>query len=289
MKILSFGEILWDCYPDKKYIGGAPLNFAAHLAKHGENVYMLSSLGDDELGKAATEYLKKQNISTEYVFKCGEKETGKCLVTLDENQVPTYNLLSDVAYDYIPTDKVFDDFDVLYFGTISLREEYNKNSLKSLLDRCSFKEVFVDINIRTPFYTAETVRFAVESATILKISLEELAIVAELLGVSEFFDYKEFAKLIADEYKNINCIIITLGADGAYTYSAAEEKEYVCASELVTAVSTVGAGDSFSAAFLSRYLKNADIMQCLKHAAKIAAYVVSKFDAVPDYDGIKTD
>lgn len=287
MKILSFGEILWDCYPDKKYIGGAPLNFAAHLAKHGENVYMLSSLGDDELGEAAREYLKGQSISEEYVFECTEKETGKCIVTLDENQVPTYNLLPDVAYDYIPTDNVSDGFDVLYFGTLSLREEYNKKSLKRLLDSHSFKEVFVDINIRTPFYTAETVRFAVENATILKISLEELAVVSGLLEISGFSDYKEFTKLIADEYKNINCIIITLGEDGAYTYSAADKKEYVCESEPAIAVSTVGAGDSFSAAFLSRYLKNADIMRCLKHAAKIAAYVVSKIEAVPDYDDIK--
>ena len=33
MNVLSFGEILWDIYPDKKFLGGAPLNFAAHLKK----------------------------------------------------------------------------------------------------------------------------------------------------------------------------------------------------------------------------------------------------------------
>ena len=52
-------EVVWDIYPDKKYIGGAPLNFAAHLAKHGEESYMLSCLGKDELGKEALLRLKK--------------------------------------------------------------------------------------------------------------------------------------------------------------------------------------------------------------------------------------
>ncbi len=33
MKILSFGEIIWDVYEDKKCIGGAPFNFAAHCAR----------------------------------------------------------------------------------------------------------------------------------------------------------------------------------------------------------------------------------------------------------------
>ena len=50
MKVLSFGEILWDVYNDKKCIGGAPLNFAAHIAKHGDEAFMLSSIGKDSLG-----------------------------------------------------------------------------------------------------------------------------------------------------------------------------------------------------------------------------------------------
>ena len=53
MKILSFGEIIWDVYPDKRHIGGAPLNLAAHAKKQGAEAYLMSAVGDDELGKKA--------------------------------------------------------------------------------------------------------------------------------------------------------------------------------------------------------------------------------------------
>ena len=65
MKLLSFGEILWDIYPNEKYIGGAPLNFAAHFAKQGGKSYMLSSVGDDDLGKLALNSLKNWDIKTD--------------------------------------------------------------------------------------------------------------------------------------------------------------------------------------------------------------------------------
>jgi fructokinase len=52
----------------------------------------------------------------------------------------------------------------------------------------------------------------------------------------------------------------------------------------VQAVSTVGAGDSFAAAFLTRYLNGKDILSCMQFAAKVSAFVVSETGAVPDYN-----
>ena len=58
MKILAFGEILWDIFPNKKCIGGAPLNFAAHAAKQGSEAYILSAVGQDTFGDEAIKFLK---------------------------------------------------------------------------------------------------------------------------------------------------------------------------------------------------------------------------------------
>ena len=177
-KILSFGEILWDVYPDQKHLGGASLNFAAHLAKFGHRVEMLSALGADALGEEARQQLSDWNLGDKYVPALSEKETGKCLVTLDENSIPSYNLLNNVAYDCISCDGIDEDFDVLYFGTLALRGERNSEALTELLAKKSFGEIFVDVNIRPPFYSEKTVRFACGKATLLKISLEELPVVA---------------------------------------------------------------------------------------------------------------
>lgn len=284
MKILSFGEILWDVYPDKKFIGGAPLNFAAHLAKQGEEAYMLSAVGCDNLGDGALLQLKNWGINCKYVACLDDKQTGACNVTLDDNSVPKYDLLQNVAYDYIGGNRLDEVFDVLYFGTLALRSEHNRGSVKSVLEQNSFGHVFVDVNIRSPFYTAQTVRFAVSNATILKISLEELDTVAQLLNITDYAHNTQFAKMLAKAYPALKCVIVTLGGDGAYALDCTTGKDYSCGCANVKVASTVGAGDSFSAAFLHKYLHNHSLEECLSYASQIAGIVVSHYEAVPDYD-----
>ena len=283
MKALSFGEVLWDVYPDKKFIGGAPFNFAAHLAKHGADVYMLSALGKDELGGASISSLRKFGLHDDFVAFVNDKESGKCLVSLDKDGVPKYNLLEDVAYDYISIGSDMSNFDLLYFGSLALRSEYNLSSLKKLLSENDFGEVFADVNIRPPFYSKETVKFCMQNASIVKISDEELPLVLKLLDLECGSSYEELSIKLAENNKNLKLILLTLGADGAFAFDCRSNEAYSTPGLKVNVASTVGAGDSFSAAFISRYLDGHDITSCLKHASKIAAYVVSNYEAIPEY------
>ena len=68
--ILTFGEIIWDVYPDKKLIGGAGLNFAAHCAKSGTKSYMISAVGNDELGFDAITYAEDFGVTPELINRC---------------------------------------------------------------------------------------------------------------------------------------------------------------------------------------------------------------------------
>ncbi len=287
MRLLSFGEVLWDVYPDKKFIGGAPMNFAAHFAKQGGSAAMISALGRDALGGDALKQLEEWGIDTSFITYPEGKETGKCLVTLDENRIPSYNLLSDVAYDYISCDKVRGEFDAVYFGTLSLRSEYNLRSLEGLLSREKFGEVFSDLNIRPPFYSKESILFALENASIVKISDEEMPTVLSEIGFKKSEDYSEISAALAKRFSNLRVIIVTLGAKGAFAYSCTGASEYFCESVKVEVASTVGAGDSFSATFLANYLSGKGIDECLKKASEIAAFVVSRYEAVPVYPNEK--
>ena len=58
MKVLSFGEVLWDVYTDGAVLGGAPLNFAAHTSIQGAESYLISAVGNDELGRKTLEEVK---------------------------------------------------------------------------------------------------------------------------------------------------------------------------------------------------------------------------------------
>lgn len=283
MKVLAFGEVLWDIYPDEKFIGGASLNFAAHFKKCGGEAFLVSAVGKDSMAEETLESIERMGVNTKYISR-SDKETGKCLVTLDEKMVPSYNLLSDVSYDYIDTSGIRDEeFTVIYFGSLALRSEYNKNSLEKLLKFNSFDEVLVDINIRPPYYSDDVIKFAFEHASIIKISDEELGAVTETSLAKKSDGYKTTAREISGAYKNLKLIIITRGEKGAYVYDCSNCNEYECDAVRTEVISTVGAGDSFIAAFMWYYLKGESIDKCLLFASKVSAFVVSKMGAVPDY------
>lgn len=283
MRVLSFGEVLWDVYASSKHLGGASFNFAAHFKKCGGEAWINTAVGDDDFGKETVNNVKKAGINTSYIT-ISEKETGKCFVTLNDKQIPSYNLLNNVAYDDIKKPAITKGFfDALYFGTLALRCENNRNVIKQIISENIFDMIFVDLNIRPPYYSVDVVRFACANATILKISDEELPVVMDILNKEES-SLNNCAEILKEEFNNLKIIIITKGEEGSLVYECQNRRFFPCRAQKVKVVSTVGAGDSFSAAFLAKYLETNDISKALSFAAKISAYVVSCIDAVPEYD-----
>ncbi len=278
MKILSFGEIIWDVYENESFIGGAPLNLAAHCSKQGAESFMLSSVGNDDLGKNALEIVKNFNVNIDFVTINEEKETGKCIVTLNENGVPSYNVLTDVSYDYIKSPDNINElqFDFFCFGTLALRSEENLETVKSILKNGNIKKVYCDINIRPPFFSDETILFALSNANILKISNEEMHFVTKACGLNEL-------EHIAEKYGNLEFILLTQGEKGATVYDCKNKTAYTESAPKVEVKSTVGAGDSFGATFICEYFKTNDTEKSLKKATEISAFVVSKKEAIPEY------
>lgn len=288
MKIVVFGEIIWDVYGEgQKFIGGAPFNFAAHASLFGNDVTMYSAIGADALGREAEEYVDKFGISKEYVTKNGFG-TGACLVLLDERGIPSYNLLNDVAYDHIPVTGRIPSGDILYFGTLAIRNPDSRKALDNLLKNGQYGDIFCDINIRKPFVSEEVVKLCFENATTIKISREELDTVLDFIMPNRGkMTIKQTAEKIAEAYGNIRTIIITLDSEGAVAYDRASG-EYVEVPVVKTeVVSTVGAGDGFSAAFVSEYAKTKNLRFAIEFANRFAAYVVSKKEAIPTHAEFK--
>ena len=283
LKILSFGEILYDVFGDKATLGGAPLNFGAHAAHAGAQSAMLSAVGDDELGRDALAQVRSHGIDTRHTAILADKMTGRCLVTLNEAGIPKYDLRQGVAYDYIPVPELGDEhYDVLYFGTLSLRADYNRATLETLLARNIADEVFVDMNIRAPFYSDESILMGLKNATMLKISDEELPVIAEsILGAGEH-KQDDVIAFIAKTFPNVKLLVLTCGGEGSVAYNFKTGEVTPCQAVKTKVVSTVGAGDSFCATFLVNYLNGVSIPEALAKASKISAYVVSQEGAIPD-------
>jgi fructokinase len=278
MKILCFGEILWDIYGDKKVIGGAPFNFAAHAVKSGAETYLVSAVGKDSFGEEAIVELEKKGVNSKFVKIKAGVETGKCLVELEDGGIPRYTLKTSVAYDEIEFDEDL-DADALYFGTLALRSEKSRKTLLSILAKKRDLTVFCDLNLRKPFYDEEVVKLCLEKSTVIKLSDGEAEFVTTMLG-KKANSVSQAIEIIFNEYQNLKTVVITCGADGAY--AANRNGVYYCPALATKVVSTVGAGDSFGAVFLVETLKKTDIESALKLASERSAYVVSHLEAIPD-------
>lgn len=289
MKVLAFGEVLWDVFPNGKKLGGASMNFAAHMARLGTEAYLYSAVGKDELGDAVFENMDKLGLKKDFVAVNPQKSTGVCNVTLDEYGEPSYDLVFDVAYDNICVSNAEIEsinrhkFDVLYFGSLAQRNGISANTLKEITESCSFKEVFCDINIRQNYYSKELIEDCFRRSTIIKVNRDELELV-KLLGIvsSELKTMEEACEVLCGKF-NLKVVIVTLDSDGAAAYSYNEKTLYMSERQPANLVSAVGAGDSFSACFLYNYLSGKDVKICIDRANILGAYVVGFEEAIPEY------
>ena len=287
--VLTFGEIIWDIYDTKQIIGGAAFNFASHCSRCGINSILISSVGNDDLGNNAIEIAKSNGIDTSFIGVSNHK-TGQCIVSLDEKAHPTFNVLNNVAYDYISLSD--NDLNLIketkpnaiYFGTLIQRFQNSKLTLEKLLNCIDLSHVICDINLRKNCYSYDSIELCLEKATILKLSDEEEPILRNFGFYESNQAPKDVLFRISKKYPNIKIILLTCGENGAYAYDTTNQKLLYEPAIKIKPVSSVGAGDSFIAAFVSSYLNGKSLQVCLNHAIKLSAFVVSKAEAVPEYE-----
>ncbi len=283
MKSIIFGEVIWDIYPHQKSIGGAPFNFAAHLSLLGDEAYLVTAVGSDDLGKEALCKMESFGIDTSLVVK-NSYPTGQCTVTLDKNRIPSYLVHTDTAYDNIVvSDEMLCEIkelnaDVFCFGTLIQRNPTSLRALKKILEGCSFDEIFCDINIREGCYNRESIELCMKNATTVKISDEELHYLYDTNILAP--DCRSLAD-ICGAYPNIKTLVYTKGAKGSEVYSICEGRLYVSPTPpKVEVVSTVGAGDCFGATYISSIYKGMGIPAALELATERSARVVASIEAV---------
>lgn len=285
MKALVYGEIIWDVYPDEQVIGGAPFNFSAHLAHLGNDTYLISAVGEDELGESALCMAKKHGVKTDFI-QVNPNPTGACIVTLNSERIPCYHVLRDTAYDNISTDEEQIEKikalspDVFYFNTLIQRSEKSKASLVKILRECCFREIFCDINIRKDCFDRESVSLCMERSTIVKISDEEAHYLYDMGLIEDTGTPFPFA--VAEKYPNLHLVVYTLGKKGSEVLDTRSGKLFESGKpEDVEVVSTVGAGDCFGATFISEYIAGKTVTDAIKSATERSNIVVSHKEAVP--------
>lgn len=282
MKVLVFGEVLWDIIDGKEHLGGAPLNFAAHVKQCGHESTIISAVGDDDRGKMALEQIEEVGVDVSMIQQ-SEIRTGFVPVTLVAGQ-PEYEIIKYVAYDYIKADEIskkkIAQFDTFYFGSLAQRSPDSSEALKKILTNHSFRQVFYDVNLRKDCYTKEILDYSLGQCTILKVNDEEVGVIGEMVFGMEL-NFEEFCVKVKEAYEGVKTIIITAGKDGCLIHANGTIDRVP--TDPIKVVDTVGAGDSFSAAFMCMYATTQDARRSAIVANKVGGFVASNPGPIPKY------
>ncbi len=279
MKILTFGEVLYDVFESEAKIGGAPLNFSAHFTRLGGKGYVLSAVGKDELGNKAIEKAKGFGVNTKYISQT-DYQTGFCKVSYTGDE-PNYDLSAICAYDNIQIndeqlkDIERENFDVLYFGTLAQRSEISRKTIEKLLERKCFKKIFFDMNLRQSYYSKELLEKSLKYSDIVKINRDEFEVLKSMRLCK---DEKNLCEVFC-----IEKLLLTLDKEGMLLYDSKTDKTYTSTKPKNNVVSTVGAGDASSACFLYNYLSKQKLDVCVERANIMGDYIVTFTEAIPEY------
>jgi fructokinase len=278
--IAGIGELLWDLFPEGKRLGGAPLNFSYHCHQLGAAAYPVSAVGRDAPGEEILQVIDGKKLPADYV-ETVDYPTGTVKVSLDEKGKPSYEICEGVAWDHIAWSPAMEELaakaDAVCFGSLAQRGEASRAAIQRFLEsmRPEALKIF-DVNLRQAFFSKEIIEASLDRANLLKLSDEELPVVADMFGITGSTDE---CLEVARERFDLTLIAYTRGPEGSLLLTADEKSDHPgCPGE---AVNTVGAGDSFTAALCMGRLAGNPLAEINDHANRVASFVCSRDGATP--------
>jgi fructokinase len=287
--VVGLGELLWDLLPDGPRLGGAPANFAVMAGRLGNHAVIASRLGTDARAAEARAVLEALPVDCSYLQTDDELATGTVTVAIEAGE-PKYTIAEPVAWDRLTLTTEWRELalhaDAVCFGTLAQRDATSRHTILEFLDltRAECVRVF-DVNLRAPFWTNDSLRYALGRTTILKLNADELPDVLRATGAcphpADMGDEDEVvrgARLLLGRYP-LQMVCVTMGAEGSLlvTRESADRHRGLA----TTVRDTVGAGDAFTAAMTHYYLDGAPLAVMNEAGNRWGAWMASQSGAMP--------
>jgi fructokinase len=286
--IVGIGELLWDLLPEGPRLGGAPANFSVASARLGNRSVILSRVGSDALGRTAMDELAATPVDASQVEVDPVHETGQVDVHFASGE-PQYNIHEPAAWDFMELSdewvQLAERADALCFGTLAQRCRESRQTIQTLAAQTRPGCIRVlDVNMRAPFYSGEILQESLELATVLKLNLDELPEVMNLLGLTiEEISNHELqrygAQRLLDEFPMLELVAVTRGGNGSLLVKRDEWDDHP--GYPVEVADTIGTGDAFTAALVHSMLQGADLATLNRAGNRWGSWVATQTGAMP--------
>jgi fructokinase len=267
--LFIFGEVLFDHFPGgKRVLGGAPFNVAWHLQAFGLAPRMLTRIGNDDEGREITALMTDWGLRRENVQIDPHQPTGSVQVSFEDGE-PYYEIVEISAYDFIAAETIKPQTlsGIFYHGTLAARHPVSRASLLSVINRHQGTR-FVDVNLRAPWWSSDTLTPLLEGADWVKLNEHELQ------SLQPNGQTLESAMRAFSRRFSLDNLIVTRGERGALVLLRERDFLPITPTGHHEVVDTVGAGDAFASAVLLGMHKNWPLEQMLERAQQFASALV---------------
>lgn len=263
--IVVCGEALVDLFVEPRINGaldvnarfaGAPFNLAIGLARLGGKAALAAGFSSDMFGQSLRAQLHAEHVETDFI-ETYEAPTSLVIVGRNAKGDPSYDFpIKDSADRKLQLHGLRDTsrpVAAITFGSYLFAFPESQSALRSMIGKKkSASLICLDPNIRLgmigdPLIWKEAFETFVPLCDIIKASEDDMA----ALYPDE--DHDQIARQILNQGPNL--VVITRGKNGVSAWHKSGI-EITLKSHHVDVIDTVGAGDSFLAAFLIHLQKN---------------------------------
>jgi fructokinase len=261
-----FGEVLFDHFPDgKSVLGGAPFNVAWHLQAFGQWPFFISRVGADARGEEVRNAMFNWGMDTGGLQTDDQLPTGRVSIEFNDGE-PQYDIVKPCAYDAIQSIALPAQCRLLYHGSLALRDAISRQTLAGL-QQTRPGLVFVDVNLRPPWWQLRQVQDMVQQADWVKLNADEL----KVLQPKGTDTSQELLR-----HYHLQGLILTRGEAGAEVLTAAGDHFAVKPQASEDVVDTVGAGDAFASVMILGLANDWPLDVTLERAQAFASALVSR-------------
>jgi 5-dehydro-2-deoxygluconokinase len=297
----QIGARLEDVTSFAKYLGGSSANTAFGCARLGLRTGLISRVGNDHLGRFLVETIAREGCDTSHVSVDPQRLTGAVvlgikdrdtfpLIFLRENCADMAITEEDIAEDYLKRSRALlitgTHFSSPHVDRIShlALERARKDDVRTILD-IDYRPVLWGLTSRgdgeTRFVSSDAVTAHLQRILphfdLVIGTTEEFAIAG---GSTDLM-----TALRAIRAKTPATLVVKRGAMGCAVVDgpipAKIEDAFQGKGVEVEVLNVLGAGDAFSAGFLSGWVRGEDYDACTRYANACGAMVVSRHGCAP--------
>jgi fructokinase len=257
-KIYAIGETVLDILikenqPFTAKAGGASLNTAVSLGRLGVPVQFIGEYGLDEVGNFIDNFLKNNNVSTEYVYRYYDGKSALALAFLNENNDASYDF-----YKIYPRERLNIDFphlhqdDIVLFGSFYAITPEVRKKLMHFIHEAKKKKAII---IYDPNFRKQHLH---ELPALKSMIAENISMATIIRGSHEDFSFIYGARNADETFKFFGekppCLLYTSSTKGVFLRTSRLAEKFDV--KVITPKSTIGAGDNFNAGIVYSLYRN---------------------------------